>query len=105
MRRLLELSPDDVDAIAAASETLLTEAVGHARWMENYERGFGMLSKSLMAWSESAEGEDGLRREGVLANLRSTMNRLCTDAGPASGSAPICTDFLAKTYVEEAPPA
>jgi hypothetical protein len=58
-----------------------------------------------MAWSESAEGEEGLRREAVLAELRSTMDRLCTDAGPASGSASICTDFLTKTNVGEAPPA
>jgi thiol-disulfide isomerase/thioredoxin len=105
LRRLLELTPEDVEGIAVASQALLTEAGGQARWMENYEWGFGMLSKSLMAWSESAEGAEGQRREAVLADLRSTMDKLCTDAGAASGSAPICTDFLAKTDTDEAPPA
>ena len=105
LRRLIDMTPEDTDGIAAASEALLKEAGGQQRWIENYQRGFGRLSETLLAWSDAAEGEELARREAVLSRLRATMDKLCEGSGSAGEPADICTGFLAATVPDATPPA
>ena len=94
---LLELSPDDIDAIGAAGTKIFDELTQqtdglHHRSSTRMDR----LSTTLLAWAEPAEDDSttGAQRQVVLRALRREMDRRCEHGQAEGEGAATCESFL-----------